>query len=339
MRERTMNIYKKPWTLLTLAILMLCSTSSPVQAQDAHFSQFYASELSLNPAMTGMFTGDYRVHLHYRRQWVPVLSNPFETTILSYDQPIKRFGLGVYVTNFRAGSVGMNFFNAALSVAYEISIDPQRVHHLTTGIQLGIIHKSFDPGRATYDNQYDTAYAGGSFDPGTPSGEAFESASLVMPDVNFGIFYFNEKRNAKFNPYAAISGFHLTQPKESFYDGPNRLAMRFVGYAGTKIKLDKIYSIEPQLLYMRQTNDNELQIGCMVYYNLEGSNTNFFAGPYYRGSDALILHLGGTYEQYIFRLSYDFNVSKLRDVSDGRGGFEFSITYTKQKARYLPSIL
>ena len=115
--------------------------------------------------------------------------------------------------------------------------------------------------------------------------------------------------------------------------------MRFVGYAGTKIKIDKIYSLEPQLLFMRQKNNNELQLGLMVYYNVEGSNANFFAGPYYRGSDAIILHLGGTYEQYIFRLSYDFNISKLREVSSGRGGFEISITYTKQKAKYLPSIL
>ncbi len=339
MRERKMNMYKRLWIGLAMTSLMLISTGSLVQAQDAHLSQFYAPELSLNPAMTGMFTGDYRVHLHYRRQWVPLLSNPFETTILSYDQPWKRFGIGLIITNVREGSLYMNFFKAAVSVAYEISIDPQKVHHLTAGVQLGIIHKSYDPGRATFDVQYDTAYAGGSFDPGIPSGEAFQTASIVLPDVNFGIFYFNEKRYAKFNPYAAVSGFHLTQPKESFYGGPNRLPMRFVAYAGTKIKLDKIYSLEPQLLYMRQTNDNELQVGMMVYYNLEGSNSNFFAGPYYRGSDALILHLGGTYEQYIFRLSYDFNISKLREVSKGRGGFEISITYTKQKAKYLPSIL
>lgn len=339
MRKIIVKLRKRLCTYLMLTSLMLCSGSSILIAQDAHLSQFYAPELALNPAMTGMFSGNYRVHLHYRVQWASVIANPFETVILSYDQPFKRFGIGAYVTNFRGGSVAMNFFNAAISVAYEISIDPQKVHHLTTGIQLGIIYKSFNPGAATFNNQYDTAYAGGSFDPGLPSGEVFQTTNVLLPDVNFGVFYFNEKKHATFNPYGAISGFHLTQPKETFYDGENKLPMRIVVYAGTKIKIDNIYSVEPQLLFMQQKNDIEIQVGAMVYYNIEGSNANFFAGPYYRGNDAIMLHLGGTYEQYIFRLSYDFNISKLREISKGRGGFEVSITYTKQKAKYLPSIL
>ena len=89
---------------------------------------------------------------------------------------------------------------------------------------------------------------------------------------------------------------------------------------------------------MNQANDHELQVGALLTYDIQGSDDNFFAGPYYRNRDAFIFHVGGTHEDYVIRFSYDMNTSSLKSVSKGRGGFEVSITYVKQKARYLPSI-
>ena len=40
-----------------------------MNAQDIHFSQFYFSPLSLNPANTGNYKGDYRLFGNYRSQW------------------------------------------------------------------------------------------------------------------------------------------------------------------------------------------------------------------------------------------------------------------------------
>ena len=45
-------------------------------AQDANFSQFYASPLTLNPALTGKFHGTLRVAGNYRNQW-PTISHAF----------------------------------------------------------------------------------------------------------------------------------------------------------------------------------------------------------------------------------------------------------------------
>ena len=41
-------------------ILLVCLTNV-VSAQDPSFSQFFASPLTLNPALTGKFNGDLRV--------------------------------------------------------------------------------------------------------------------------------------------------------------------------------------------------------------------------------------------------------------------------------------
>src|ERR687890_2099287 len=58
-------------------------------AQDPHFSQFFASPLTLNPALTGKFDGELRVAGNYRNQW-PTINRAFTTTTVSVDFPIMR---------------------------------------------------------------------------------------------------------------------------------------------------------------------------------------------------------------------------------------------------------
>ena len=53
-------------------------------AQDPHFSQFFSSPLTLNPAFTGKFFGDYRVMGNYRNQW-PTINNAFTTATIAAD--------------------------------------------------------------------------------------------------------------------------------------------------------------------------------------------------------------------------------------------------------------
>ncbi len=47
---------------------------SNAQAQDAIFSQYFASQPYLNPALTGFYDGSYRVNAHYRTQWTNINS-------------------------------------------------------------------------------------------------------------------------------------------------------------------------------------------------------------------------------------------------------------------------
>ena len=53
-------------------------------AQDPHFSQFFASPLTLNPALTGKFDGTLRAAGNYRNQW-PAFNNVYTTSTLSVD--------------------------------------------------------------------------------------------------------------------------------------------------------------------------------------------------------------------------------------------------------------
>src|SRR5690348_12595866 len=71
-----------------LLIGLLC-IQCLVKAQDIHFSQFFETPLLRNPALAGIFTGDYRVQMVYRDQWRTV-TNGYKTGSLNgeYKFPI-----------------------------------------------------------------------------------------------------------------------------------------------------------------------------------------------------------------------------------------------------------
>ena len=56
---------------------------SAVKAQDIHHTQYFASPLTLNPALTGLVRGDVRVAANYRSQWYSVSEHPYTTGVIS----------------------------------------------------------------------------------------------------------------------------------------------------------------------------------------------------------------------------------------------------------------
>src|SRR5688572_8283353 len=79
-------------------------------AQDPNFSQFFASPLTLNPALTGKFDGVYRIAGNYRNQW-PSINNAYTTATVSADfsilknriSELDQFGIGLMGFTDRAG--------------------------------------------------------------------------------------------------------------------------------------------------------------------------------------------------------------------------------------------
>jgi len=76
------------WLHLIPALALTLFLGLPAaKAQDPGFSQFFASPLTLNPALTGKFNGIVRVAGNYRNQW-PSINNAFITSTISVDAPI-----------------------------------------------------------------------------------------------------------------------------------------------------------------------------------------------------------------------------------------------------------
>jgi len=323
-------------------ILVLLFITNVLLSQDLHLSQYQEAKLLFNPALTGDYDGDYRVHLQHRSQWGSVIKNPFRTEFFSFDKSfkrkLKRLHVGIYALNYRAGVGKFNLFNLMASGSYEVTIDPSNQQHLIFGTQLGMVQNSFDVSSFTFDNQF-TSANGGSFDQSINSGETFEKTSVLKPDVNFGVHYLFQNRFnyfnssvykvATYNPYAGIVAYHLTQPNLTFSEVKNKLYRRYFMYAGCKIKVNTPICVEPSFIYMRQLNINEFQISTTTYYFEKSYNVFFFATLNLRPKDAFIVSLGAIYGNYRIGVGYDINTSPLKAVTNSKGAFEISLTYTK----------
>ena len=84
---KTIITMQKRFTQLLVVLFIMMSQQ--VFAQDMQFSQFYASPMNLNPAMTGVFEGDFRAVVNYREQYNSILDiHPFRTISAGFE---KRF--------------------------------------------------------------------------------------------------------------------------------------------------------------------------------------------------------------------------------------------------------
>jgi len=308
-----------------IIVLLLCAGIG-TQAQDFHLSQHDAAPLYLNPALVGQFDGKYRIHGHYRTQWGSVSSKAYRTEAISFDMPFEKFAFGGQVINKRAGAGDYNDLGIMLDAGYSFTVDKNETHKISVGVQGGIIQKSINFDNLYFENQYTTSN-GGTFDQSLPNGEEYGNANFWLPDINVGLVYFYGKDQIKINPFVGVSVFHLTQPNETFYGIDNKLPLKYIAHGGAKVNLSEKIQLMPKLLFMRQKNAQEINYGLMLHYHLKGSGAILLFGPTYRSADAFIVEGGVKIGSYEAKIGYDYNTSSLNTYSDGKGGFEISLTY------------
>lgn len=315
---------KKITLLLSLLFSMMAS-----MAQDIHYSQFYASPLTLNPALTGVNSCNYRVGIMYRNQWSSVSADPYTTPSISFDinnvlQRIVKTGtlsLGALVLNDKAGAGDLSNMTIAGSVAYQRPLNASRKLNLSIGLQPGYVQKKINSNQLTFENQFD----GQQFDPTLSSGENIDN-KMGYFDLNAGL-YVTYEFSAKSSLFLGGSFFHLVPPKETFLNSDNKLGMRIVGHGGVWLGVTDKFDIIPQVLFMSQSKAQEINLGLSLEYNIN-PDVAFFIGGYDRLGDAIIAVAGLEYKRVRFGFSYDVNTSSLNAVSNNNGGFELSLSYT-----------
>jgi type IX secretion system PorP/SprF family membrane protein len=294
-------------------------------------SLYDAAPLYLNPAMTGVFDGDWRVHAQYRNQWKAVNFKPYTTGLISFDMPYKKWGFGAQIVNYRAGIGNYNALQAVGSAAYSISIDAEKYHNLSFGVQAGVAQKSVEYQLHTFNNQY-VGSNGGGFDNQLNSNESVAGQTTVAPVTNAGFMYYYTKQQSKINPFIGFSAFNLITPKESFFEGnSNSLTIRYYTHLGVRWNLTESLYLIPKVLVMNQDKFNEQTYAVDAGYYLKNSELYLLGGIIYRNQDAFVVNAGVKMENYIFKVGYDFNSSTLSPVSSGRGAIEISFTYMKRK--------
>lgn len=336
-------------------VLGILVAGTQIQAQDFHLSQYDAASLNMNPAMTGMFEGYYRIHAHYRTQWSAIDRNAFQTFAGTFDMPLGKFAVGGQLMDYTAGEGNYNVFSFLASGSYDWILDKEKeYHHISLGTQLGFMQKSIQFSKLTWDEQYTYANGGG-FDTSIPSGETMGDEGIFMPDLNLGLIYFYAKDASRVNPFLGYSMRHLTRPKESFYGNDNRLPVHHAIHGGARFSVNEKLQLLPKFLLMRQVakkdsiqyaDARELTASLHAHYYLKDNDVHLIFGPtfrmagkiiskadfYNKEDDAVIMEMGLKMGPWTYRLSYDINTSSLNPYTNNRGGLEISVTYIGRRS-------
>jgi len=318
-----------------------------VNAQDIHFSQFYEAPQIVNPALTGYFIGEHRFIVNYKDQW-RAIGSPYKTAAFSYDAGFNKrtnetgyLALGVMLFNDQAGDLNLSTTQALFNVGYHLKIS--RNQTFGAGLQAGFGQKSIDHAKMQWDNQYDVNLGG--FNPNLAHNESKTFNTVTYPDFGFGVLYTvkgaetNIASNDGFRANIGASLFHVNNPRLEFFDSNDsaKLSQRLsvhgqalIGISGTKM------AFAPSFFYYNQNKMQEVYLGGAFRYMLREharytgfvNDAYFSLGGYYRLQDAAILFAQFELNDFAFGLSYDFNISRLRMATDGRGGVEIALRYT-----------
>ncbi|MHA4894348.1 PorP/SprF family type IX secretion system membrane protein [Pedobacter sp. PWIIR3] len=313
--------------LITTGMFILMGSLNVAGQIDPHFSQYYAHPLWLNPGLTGVTDGEYRVSLNAKQQWGSV-SNAFLTGGASFDKaPVKNLAFGAMVLNQNAGDISYNHLSAMVSGAYRVHFGRIGLNILNFGLQAGILNKSFDPSKVTLGSQYNPVTG---YDPGLGINESFTSSNTLVPDFNAGFMYFDGNPDQRVNVFGGAMAGHLTRPVDKFLGNSIRMPIRYAAHGGARIKLSEAIDITPNALFMKQGNAREIAAGAYAQLMLD-QEIDLMFGTNYRVDDAAIAFFGLHLRNMVFGLSYDFNTSTLNRATRSQGGLELSVAFTGRR--------
>lgn len=324
--------------LRLLCLFILAFAADIIFAQDPHFSQFFSSPLTLNPAFTGKFNGVLRAAANYRNQW-PTINRAYQTATASVDFHILQnkisytdtWGVGIsgYTDKSADGAVSFNYIS--LSTAFHKGLDEDGFHQIGTGFQVTYSNMLINTTSLKFEDQL------------TPLGftgvtsEVFNNSTLKTSyvDVNAGLLY-TASTTERNNFYAGVSLYHINRPKQEFTGVNYLLNPRATLHAGAYFPVGETTTLHLSGLYSSQAKANEVVFGGAMEFAVGNpdaeSPTNFYAGGWMRLNDALIPFIGLEFSNFRIGTSYDMNVSELKTASQSRGGIELSLIYTRSNS-------
>ncbi len=145
---------------LTILILLTLTVTAG-KAQDLHFSQWFNSPLTTNPANTGFIPdADYRLGANYRNQWSSIMSTPYKTMSIWGDAQVFRnrietgwMGLGGVILRDVAGAGLLTSTKIYGSLAYHQMISD--AHLISGGFNFGWSNKRINTADLKFPDQFD----------------------------------------------------------------------------------------------------------------------------------------------------------------------------------------
>lgn len=319
-----------------------------IQAQDRLFSQFYASPLTLNPALTGAFEGKFRVSSIYRDQWRQAMEQPYQTFSSALDLRWRmgkeksrwqdHAAVGVMFFQDKAGAVNFSTTQIAVSAAYHKALDIRNTQFLSLGFQAGVVQRNINFGNITFEDQFNgtTSYS-------DPTQERLPENNFSFGDFSVGLNYAYSPRSSKFRLFLGGAMHHFNQPTVSFYhktDGEsdlpdNTLAPRYSAQLSVQLPVSKGITFLPRAIFDMQDDFMKLDAGGNFRFSLSDFRlVSLHLGGYARPVsdfdnklrlDAVVALVGIEINNVLIGTSYDIHVG--RTAGFNRGTFEMSVAY------------
>jgi type IX secretion system PorP/SprF family membrane protein len=300
--------------LFVWVAVMLIGFGFKAEAQDIHFSQYYANPIYLNPAYAGTYICP-RIIVDSRLQWYN-LSGKYTTYSASYDQYFDKLsgGVGVLFTGDHAAKGGqISTFAASLMYSFRLNLTHDKKNALLMALQATWQQKHLAFDRLTFEDMIDPKYG---FVYHTK--EELPTYTEGVADFSAGIAFYSERF------YGGIAVNHFTQPKESFYDNDNDetlLPMKLSANFGAMIDFKRTMrtektpgdmSLSPNIIFLYQSRFTKGAVYTSINYGLYLSCYPMVLGTWFRqgikNSDAVIFLVG--IEQKVLKIgfSYDFTI-------------------------------
>ncbi len=249
---------------LSVLILLISLARLTLLAQnDVHFSQYMFNESIFNPAAIEI-SNTINASLVARQQWVGFDNAP-STQALNASTYIQELfgGVGLNVIHDRLGYE--SFLTARAFYAFPVQIGV--LSNLTFGLGAGIVNRTLDGTRLTYE------------DPSDPNA-FYTKENFLRPDFNFGMEYVDPNLTVGFaatHLYRSVKGSQIDYAPRHYY--------LYAKYLFEDV-VDRV-DIQPYLLFKSSWFMTQFDINVMGYYD-----NMVWGGFSYRLGDAVSAMVG-----------------------------------------------
>ncbi|WP_229738505.1 PorP/SprF family type IX secretion system membrane protein [Parapedobacter pyrenivorans] len=308
--------------------------------QNIQFTQYIFNSMSVNPGYTG-YKEEWFGQLGLRSQWVGLEGAP-RTGLLSIDgvvDPVnKRHGLGMQVTADRLGP--QSAASAYANYAFRLRLNEEDTQRLSFGIGAGVTQYSLE---------------GALLDP-IDGGDQLVPAGKIsnwVPDVRFGVYYYNPKWYAGVSVMDLLSGDqsnNIFRWDNTTTDNIRRKRhLYFIG--GALFNLNRGLDFRPSLLVKEDfRGPTSLDVNAMFIFGKRfwlgagwRTGVTVFKREYGRVSGHSLSgrnSFSAVTQIYVtdalrIGYSYDHIVSRLSSVQNGSHEVTLGITFGRQQPRLL----
>jgi len=340
----------------TLLFIFMFAFALSITAQDIHFSQYYASPLTLNPALVGKFDGVWRATAIYRGQWfAPKDFQPYSTVSGSVDFALLRdkmkgntLGVGLVVANdmqnfrsikesanpqFVGQTNTINHTKIGLALGYMIGFGKEKKTQLSIGLtpQIEFTRLNFN---YLFEQGFNPDLT---YDP-TRSGESLAFPSTTRFNMSAGLF-FNTKPLDWLTFYAGYSMFNIARPNDHVLSTGTdyKRPFRHAASAGFEFEIKNRWVLIPGAYFQYMAKATETDFGLTAGYHFlktENKNGTVFLGLWNRFGRDIIPKVGIEYNKFRFGAAFDVRLSQLQKDSKAAIAsssqplaFELSLSY------------